>query len=47
MAGGPYRVFISHGGHDLCVAAQIARSVRDSGAEVFLDETDVPKGADF
>jgi hypothetical protein len=47
MADDPYRVFISHGSHDLWVAAQIARSVRETGAQVFLDETDVPKGADF
>lgn len=47
MAGSPYRVFISHGSHDLWVAAQIARAVRETGAEAFLDETDVPKGSNF
>jgi hypothetical protein len=42
-----YKVFISHGNHDLWVAAQIARAVRETGAAVFLDETDIPKGANL
>jgi hypothetical protein len=42
-----YKVFISHGSHDSWVAAQIAKTVRETGATVFLDETDIPKGAKF
>ncbi len=42
-----YRVFISHGSEDRWIAAQIGRCVRDLGAGTFLDETDIPKGADF
>jgi hypothetical protein len=47
MKGDRYRVFASHGSHDMWVAAQIQRAVRDIGAEAFLDETDIAKGADF
>jgi hypothetical protein len=42
-----YKVFVSHGSNDSWIAAQIAKSVRDSGAHVFLDETDIPKGGNF
>jgi hypothetical protein len=42
-----YLVFISHGTHDSWIAAQIARVVRETGAGVFLDETDIPKGANI
>ena len=42
-----YRVFVSHSSHDSWVAAQIAKAVREVGAEAFLDETDIPKGANF
>ena len=42
-----YNVFLSHGKHDSWVAAQIAKVIRETGANVFLDETDIPKGADF
>ena len=47
MSGEPYRVFVSHGSHDLWLAAQIRKVVREVGAEAFLDETDAPKGTDF
>jgi len=42
-----YRVFVSHGSSDSWVAAQIARSIHDTGASTFLDESDIPKGANF
>jgi hypothetical protein len=42
-----YRVFVSHGSDDSWIAAQIARRVRDLGADTFLDETSIPKGANF
>jgi len=38
---------VSHGSDDTWVAEQIARSVRDSGAATFLDETNIPKGGNF
>ncbi len=44
---GQYKVFVSHGSQDRWVAGQIAARIRERGATVFLDETDVPKGADF
>jgi hypothetical protein len=42
-----YKVFISHGSDDRWVAGQISAEIRRLGGEVFLDETDIPKGADF
>src|SRR5258708_6936598 len=42
-----YRVFVSHGSDDRWIAAQIAKRLRDLGAETFLDETSIPKGANF
>ena len=42
-----YRVFVSHASDDSWIAAQIARCVRDLGADAFLDETSIPKGANF
>lgn len=47
MQSDMYKVFVSHGSHDLWVAAQIAKSIKEIGADTFLDETDIPKGADF
>jgi hypothetical protein len=47
MAGDPYRVFVSHGSHDLWIAAQMARCVRETGAETFLHATDVEYGANY
>jgi hypothetical protein len=47
MSPDGYKVFISHGSHDLWVAGQIARAVRETGAAVFLDQSDIPKGADL
>jgi hypothetical protein len=43
----PYRVFVSHGSDDRWIAGQIAQSLRDLGADTFLDETSIPKGANF
>jgi hypothetical protein len=40
----PYRVFISHGWHDRWIAEQMARLVRDVGAEPFIDIFDIKKG---
>jgi hypothetical protein len=39
-----YKVFVSHGSHDLWLASQIAKEIRELGALPFLDETDIPKG---
>jgi hypothetical protein len=47
MSQDGYNVLISHGSHDSWLAAQIARAVREAGAEAFLDKTDIPKGANF
>ena len=47
MTKNHYRVFVSHGSDDRWIAGQIARSVRDLGADTFLDETNIPKGANF
>jgi hypothetical protein len=47
IADAGYKVFVSHGAEDRWVAAQVAKSIREIGATVFLDETDIPKGADF
>jgi hypothetical protein len=43
----PYRVFVSHGSDDRWIASQIANRLRDLGADTFLDETSIPKGANF
>jgi hypothetical protein len=40
-----YKVFVSHGSHDLWLASQIAKEIRGVGAFPFLDETDIPKGS--
>ena len=47
MAKTSYTIFVSHGNEDAWVAAQIARSLRQVGANTFLDETDIPKGGNF
>ncbi len=47
MRDGSYKVFVSHGQQDRWVAAQIARCCQEIGAATFLDETDIPKGANF
>ena len=47
MPHNPYRVFVSHGSDDSWIAAQIAKCVRGLGADTFLDETSIPKGANF
>lgn len=44
MSSGPYRVFISHGWHDRWIAAQMARLIRQAGAEAFVDIFDIKKG---
>jgi hypothetical protein len=40
-----YKVFVSHGTHDLWLAGQIAKELVRIGASPFLDETNIPKGA--
>jgi hypothetical protein len=40
-------VFISHSSQDTWIARQLARFVREAGAETFLDETDIHVGDDF
>lgn len=47
MSAAPYRVFVSHGSDDRWIAGQIARRLGELGAETFLDETNIPKGANF
>jgi hypothetical protein len=42
-----YRVFVSHGSDDRWIAAQIAKCLQERGASTFLDETNIPKGANF
>ena len=42
-----YKVFISHGSDDSWIATQIARCIQDLGLDTFLDETSIPKGANF
>jgi hypothetical protein len=42
-----YKVFVSHGSHDSWLAGQIAKELREVGAEPFLDETYIPKGTNF
>lgn len=41
----PYKVFVSHGSHDMWLAGQIAKEIQALGAVPFLDETNIPKGA--
>ncbi len=47
MESDGYKVFVSHGSHDVWVAGQIAKSIREIGAAPFLDETDIPKGSNY
>ena len=47
MPDARHKVFISHGKRDSWIARQLAKEVRARGANTFLDETDVAKGADF
>ncbi|MBI2839272.1 MAG: toll/interleukin-1 receptor domain-containing protein [Acidobacteria bacterium] len=44
---GRRRVFISHASIDAWVARQIARGIGRSGAQPFLDETEIQAGLDF
>ena len=41
------KVFISHASNDLWVAKQLAKSVRDCGAETFLDAENIDHGDEF
>ncbi len=40
-----YKVFVSHGSHDLWLASQIAKEIQLLGAIPFLDEANIPKGS--
>jgi hypothetical protein len=40
-----YKIFVSHGTHDLWLAGQIAKEIQGHGATSFLDETHIPKGS--
>ena len=40
-----YKVFVSHGSHDIWLAGQIAKEIQEVGASPFLDETNIPKGS--
>ncbi|MGH8560281.1 MAG: toll/interleukin-1 receptor domain-containing protein [Methylococcales bacterium] len=40
-----YKIFVSHGSHDMWLASQIAKEISISGATPFLDETNIPKGS--
>lgn len=42
-----YTVFITHSSADAWTAEQIAKSVRDEGADTFLSVLDVEGGDDF
>jgi len=42
-----YKVFVSHGSDDSWLAGQIAKEIKEAEAEPFLDETHIPKGANF
>src|SRR5262245_17217440 len=42
-----YKIFVSHCTGDTWVAGQIAARVRELGAQTFLDDSSVPKGANF
>jgi hypothetical protein len=47
MPNAQHKVFISHGKPDTWLARQLAKEIQARGAKAFLDESDVPKGADF
>lgn len=47
MAVRKVKVFVSHSKQDKWLASQIARRITDCGATTFLDETDIPSGANF
>jgi hypothetical protein len=47
MTPNQYKIFLSHGSDDSWIATQIARRVQEVGAVPFLDETNIPKGANF
>lgn len=47
MVNSDHKVFISHGKPDAWLAQQLAKEIRARGANTFLDETDIPKGANF
>lgn len=47
MAVRTVKVFLSHSKQDKWLASQIARRITDCGATTFLDETDIPSGANF
>ena len=47
MSQNRYRIFVSHGSDDSWIAAQIAKRAQELGADTFLDETNIPKGAKF
>jgi hypothetical protein len=40
-----YKVFISHGSHDLWLAGQISKEIQELGASPFLDGMNIPKGS--
>lgn len=39
-----FKVFVSHGSHDVWLAGQIAKEIERIGAVPFLDESNIPKG---
>lgn len=47
MPNAEHKVFVSHGKPDAWLAQQLAKEIRARGANTFLDETDIPKGANF
>lgn len=47
MANSNHKVFISHGKPDTWIALQLSKEIQSRGAATFLDETDIPKGANF
>jgi hypothetical protein len=47
MAKRGHRVFVSHSGDDIWVAAQMARCIDELGATTFLDRRDIAAGDNF
>jgi hypothetical protein len=47
MAKKKYKVFVSHGTQDNWVARKMAKCIQEVGAATFLDQTNIPKGANF
>lgn len=47
VSGSPYQVLVSHGGGDEFVACHMAKDIEACGVRAFIDQRDIPHGADF